>query len=301
MSEPSQLSDPKRVRAVNESGLLNSIAEADFDQLTRLAARLLNAPTALVTVISEDRQFIKSAENGSPPYVAGASQTLDMSFCKYAVASNAPLIIEDARDNELVRNSNAVAAGVIAYAGIPLETQGGDAIGALCVVDSKPRQWSNEEIENLHLLARSAMKLMDERAHRALKPPVIDERAPIKTILECLTVHLRSLGAYSALLRVSGPVDLADEERIRNEVTDSFQSMRQAFEQSADLRPSDQEDATVLKAAAAYIAASDRREHAARAFAEGGFDLAMLESTISMQMETADALRVAAVHRGVEL
>jgi signal transduction protein with GAF and PtsI domain len=301
MSEPSQLSDPKRVRAVNESGLLNSIAEADFDQLTRLAARLLNAPTALVTVISEDRQFIKSAENGSPPYVAGASQTLDMSFCKYAVASNAPLIIEDARDHELVRNSNAIAAGVIAYAGIPLETQSGDAIGALCVVDSKPRQWSDEEIENLHVLARSTMKLMDERANRAVTQPAIDENAPIKTVLDCLTLHLRSLDAYSALLRASGAVDLDEEERIRNEVTDSFQSMRHIFERSTNLKPSDEEDAALLKAVAAYIAASDRREQAARAFAEGEFDLSMLESSISMQMETADALRVTAVHRGIEL
>jgi GAF domain-containing protein len=299
MNEPPELSDKKRLKAVQDSGLLGSPREAEFDQLTRLAARLLGAPAAFVTVISDDQQFIKSAETGDAPDPTGASQPLEASFCKFAVASKRPLIVEDAREHELVKENKAVAAGVIAYAGVPLKTHGGEAIGALCVVDSKPRKWSDDEIANLHVLARSAMKLVDERT-QAGEPEEETGTRGGNDILQCVAEHLRALDDYSALLRGSAEVDLSEEARRREGVERTYRSLADRFrnvENEASLG-NDDRTSRLLQAGRAYIAASAAREEAGRAFADGRVDLAGLEGSIRTQNDASDALRIAALHLG---
>lgn len=299
MSELPELSDGKRLRALRDTGLLGSPREAEFDQLTRLAARIIGTPAAFVTVISEDQQYIKSAETGDDPDLTGVSQPLEASFCKFTVASKKPLIVEDAREHDLVRENKAVAAGVIAYAGVPLQTQGGEAIGALCVVDSKPRKWSEDEIANLHVLARSAMKLVDERTGGAERSDDDTGTQSAKDILECVAEHLRALDDYSALLRGSVEVDLNEEARRREKIERSYRSVAEMFQNAGDLaHESDARTSAMLDAGRAYISASSEREQAGREFAEGRVDLSRLESSIRRQNDAADALRISALHLG---
>lgn len=298
MNEPPELSDKKRLSAVRNTGLLGSPREAEFDQLTRLAARLLGAPAAFVTIISDDQQFIKSAETGDAPDPTGASQPLEASFCKFAVASKKPLIVEDAREHELVRENKAVAAGVIAYAGVPLKTHDGEAIGALCVVDSKPRKWSDDEISNLHVLARSAMKLVDDRSEDGERQP--EPGTPdANDILQCVAEHMRALDDYSDLLRGSADVDLNEEARRREAVERTYRSLVDEFQNEDE--PSSGADAPIsalLQAGRAYIDASADREQAGREFADGRADLTSMEASIRRQNDASDTLRVAALHLG---
>lgn len=139
-----------RLAALDRTALLDSAADEDFDRFTRLVATLLNVPVALVSLVDNDRQFFKSAIGLVEPWASARETPLTHSFCQHAVTTRLPLIIDDAARHPLVRDNGAtVELGVAAYAGVPIVTAQGDALGALCAVDSKPRVWTKEEIASL--------------------------------------------------------------------------------------------------------------------------------------------------------
>ena len=158
------LADPERLAALRETALLDSPAEGSFDRLTRLAARLLRAPMALVSLVDADRQFFKSCI-GLPDEVASARGTpLSHSFCQHAVEREQPLIIDDARMHPLVRDNAALRdLRVIAYAGIPLRTVDGFVLGSFCVIDHVPRRWTVDDLSTLSDLAASVMTEIELR------------------------------------------------------------------------------------------------------------------------------------------
>src|SRR5690349_9310240 len=119
-----------------DSSLLDSPPEEAFDRLTRLAARLLGAPVALVSFLGEDRVSSKRPIGSPDPGATRRTAPLPYSSCRRAVAPGAPLVIEDARRDPLVRSSPAIRElGWIAYAGVPLALGDGQTVGALSVVD----------------------------------------------------------------------------------------------------------------------------------------------------------------------
>jgi GAF domain-containing protein len=154
-----------RLAALQRLQVLDSPPEAAFDRLTRIACRILRAPVSLVSLVDRDRQFFKSCV-GLPEPIASARQTpLSHSFCKHVVGSGRPLIVEDARSNPLVKANPAIEEmGIVAYAGIPLVTSSGEAIGSFCVVDHRPRAWSFDEIDTLRDLAACVMHEIEGRA-----------------------------------------------------------------------------------------------------------------------------------------
>src|SRR5882672_2323990 len=153
-----QIRNAARLEALGRTSLLDSPPEEVFDRLTRLAARVLHVPSAMVSLVDGDRQFFKSSVGVPEPWASLRQTPLTHSFCKHAVASGEPFIVPDARRNTIVRDNLAVTElGVIAYAGIPLTTAEGHTLGSFCVVDTHPRQWTDEEIELLRGLAASVM------------------------------------------------------------------------------------------------------------------------------------------------
>ncbi len=163
-SKPSAVTDPRRLRALQETELLDSDAEAGFDRLTRLAARLLQAPVALVSLVDVNRQFFKSAVGLQEPLASLRETPLTHSFCQHAVESGKALIVEDATEHPLVRNNLAVGEwGVRAYAGFPLVTSSEMALGVLCVIDTNPRVWTPAQMEILADLADAAVSEIELR------------------------------------------------------------------------------------------------------------------------------------------
>jgi GAF domain-containing protein len=141
------LAEPGRLAAVSDSALLDSPAEEQFDRLARLAARVVDAPVALVSAVDRDRQFFKSCLGLPEPWATRRETPLTHSFCQHVVAAREPVVISDAREDDLLRDSLAIRdLGVIAYLGVPLITSDGHAIGTLCVIDHEPRIWKDEEI-----------------------------------------------------------------------------------------------------------------------------------------------------------
>ena len=141
------LAAPGRLAAVSDTALLDSPAEEQFDRLARLAARVVDAPVALVSAVDRDRQFFKSCLGLPEPWATRRETPLTHSFCQHVVAAREPVVISDAREDDLLRDNLAIRdLGVIAYLGVPLITSDGHAIGTLCVIDHEPRIWKDEEI-----------------------------------------------------------------------------------------------------------------------------------------------------------
>jgi GAF domain-containing protein len=150
--------DSDRLDALRATGLLDSDVTPSFDRLARLAAHVLNAPVALVSLVDSDRQFFKSCLGLPEPWASQRQSPLSHSFCQHAVASREPLLIDDAREHEVLRDNLAIRdMGVIAYAGIPLIDADGHALGTLCVIDSRPRHWTTHQVQLLGDLAASVV------------------------------------------------------------------------------------------------------------------------------------------------
>lgn len=294
--ETGGLSDANRLAAVRASGLMDTGPDDDFDRLVRLAVHLLGAPAAFVTVLDDERQYIKSAAGtlgDSPVPPGGTSTTLDRSYCRHTIALGRPLLIEDARAHELVCNNPAVEDGAIAYAGVPLAGEGGEAIGALCVVSSEPRRWSGEDVENLLVLSRSAASLLESR-----RRDVSD--APDDTLLDGAVAHLSAVNAYNRLLAADqDEFDIGREAVARRELTSSQEHLERVFE-----RTSPAEEALhpeLVQAVRQYLDASRRREEFAMTFRRGSGTLEQLEGAIALHLETADALRVLLLDHRVDM
>jgi hypothetical protein len=150
--------DPARVEALHATGLLDGVPEPAFDRLAALAARVLDAPVALVSLVDADRQVFKSCLGLPEPWGSRRETPLTHSFCQHAVARREPLIVEDAREDPILRDNLAIRdLGVVAYAGIPLIDEDGHALGTLCVIDDRPRHWTPDQVRLLRDVAASVM------------------------------------------------------------------------------------------------------------------------------------------------
>ncbi len=136
-------------------------AERAFDRITKLAARVLNAPVALISLVDSERQFFKSSVGLNEPWRSARQTPLSHSFCRHTLDTGEPLVIEDARVHPLVRDNLAVRdLDAVAYAGTPLITDG-HVLGTLCVLDHHPRVWTSDQIDSLEALGASVLSEME--------------------------------------------------------------------------------------------------------------------------------------------
>ena len=158
------IEDPARLSALQRLDILDTPPEAAFDRLTALASRLLHAPVALVSLVDHNRQFFKSQVGLTGPWADARQTPLSHSFCKYVVASEAPLIVQDAREDPRLRDNPAIAElGAVAYAGMPMTTSEGQTLGSFCALDNKPREWTAEEMATLRDLTALVMTEVELR------------------------------------------------------------------------------------------------------------------------------------------
>lgn len=147
--------EPQRLEALRALQLLDTGADPRFDALTRLAARTMGAPIALVSLVDESRQWFKSRVG-----LEVTETSREESFCAHAVQSGDMLVVPDATqdprffDNPLVTGE----LGLRAYAGVPLKTSEGFAVGTLCTFDQKPHAFTETELETLRDLAALAQR-----------------------------------------------------------------------------------------------------------------------------------------------
>lgn len=157
--------DPERLNVLQSLALLDSPVEEAFDRLTKLASKITGSPISLVTLVDADRQFFKSLIGVAEPVATGRETPLSHSFCQHTMANGEPLVIQDAREHPVLKDNPAVPDfGVIGYLGMPLTTTDGVGLGSFCVIDHKPREWSDQEIEIIKELALSVMTEIELKA-----------------------------------------------------------------------------------------------------------------------------------------
>jgi signal transduction histidine kinase len=151
-----------RLAALYALDILDSPAEQDFDDIVKLASNVCGAPMSLVSLLDSDRQWFK-ARIGTDLIETDR----DISFCAHAVLGRDLLVVPDATkdvrfaDNPLVDQDG----GVRFYAGAPLVTTDGYALGTLCVIDREPRRLDIEQLQALRALARQVTSQIELRRH----------------------------------------------------------------------------------------------------------------------------------------
>ncbi|HEV2130925.1 MAG TPA: GAF domain-containing protein, partial [Longimicrobiaceae bacterium] len=170
------LRDPERLAALRKTGLLDTPPEDVFDRLTRLATKILDVPVSFIALVDEDRDFYKSQCGFGEPLASGREIT-GTTFCHYTIPTDRPLLIRDTRADPVYREVPTVKSlGIVAYAGIPLVTSEGHALGSFCAVDFEPRQWRETDVEVLTELAASTVREIELRVEVAERRRVEEER-----------------------------------------------------------------------------------------------------------------------------
>jgi len=154
------LASPARLAALRKTGLLDTSEEERFDAFTRLAAQILGVPTVVITLVESNRQYFKSATCSNGALSAGW-QSLDKSFCQDVVLTGKPLVLSDVL---IEPGLSQRGIWLRAYAGVPLTTDDGHVLGALCALDGKPHQWTDKDLVILTALASGVMSEINRRA-----------------------------------------------------------------------------------------------------------------------------------------
>ncbi len=183
--------DPRRLQALRATGLLDGRPDAAFDRIARLAGRLLDAPIAGVGLVDAERVFLLAQLGVAEPFAARREWPLTHSPCRFVVAGDGALAIDDTRADPLLRDGPTVSElGIMAYAGVPLTTPAGHAIGTVFVADRRSHAWPSADLELLHELAEIAGRelVWAERAARGARAgdELDSERRFISAVLENL-------------------------------------------------------------------------------------------------------------------
>ncbi len=135
-----------RLAALRSLALLDSPPAEIYDRITRLAARTLGVPIALMCLVDQSRQWFKSRIG-----IDAVQTSREVSFCAHTVFERRPLLVADTTLDRRFAGNPLVTAGpmIRAYMGVPLHSSGGHCIGTLCVADTRPREFSPEELATL--------------------------------------------------------------------------------------------------------------------------------------------------------
>jgi signal transduction histidine kinase len=182
MKPPLPLNEAARLDVLREYDVLDTPPEAAFDDLARLAAQICGTPMAMVSLIDGDRQWFKAKVGTELTETAR-----DVAFCAHAIMEPDLFVVPDAKADERFVDNPLVTTGprVRFYAGAPLITPDGHALGTLCAVDQVPHQLSPEQQDALRALARQAMDQL--RLRRNLKE--LQELEALRDSLTHMIVH----------------------------------------------------------------------------------------------------------------
>lgn len=173
--------EKQRLKVLWQYDLLDTVPEEVFDDLTELAARICEAPIAMITLVDEKRQWFKSKMG-----VSVNETSRDISFCSRAIEQSELFIIPDAAMDERFAQNPLVTSDpkIRFYAGAPLITPDGYALGTLCVIDKVPRELRPEQKQALRVLARHIMTQLELRRHAGALSRANKERDRMKSELE---------------------------------------------------------------------------------------------------------------------
>ncbi|WP_251132883.1 EAL domain-containing protein [Exiguobacterium sp. s7] len=184
--------EAERMKTILRLEILNTPREERYDRISRLVARTLDMPVALISILTTDQQWIKSCQGVA---LENSSVERKWTLCDRVVTGKSALVIEDVRTAEAM-SDNPLLEGIGFYAGVPLLTRSGHVIGTLCVTDERSRRFDTEALQTLEDFARWVMAEIEltEQARRqqtleslyevtAIHEPFSDKLKRIQTVL----------------------------------------------------------------------------------------------------------------------
>jgi GAF domain-containing protein len=158
---PLPADEAERLKALQEFQVLDSMPEQAFDDIVFLASHICQTPIALVSLIDSDRQWFKARVGLGP-----TQTSRDLAFCAHAILEpDRVMQVQDATKDERFRTNPLVTGSpdIRFYAGTPLVTPDGRAIGTLCAIDRKPRELTADQLRALKALSREVMVQLELR------------------------------------------------------------------------------------------------------------------------------------------
>ncbi|MEQ9103546.1 MAG: GAF domain-containing protein [Rhodothermales bacterium] len=149
-----------RQAALRKYDILDSAPEQIYDDVTALAAHICDMPMAMISFVDQDRQWFKSRMG-----VDYWETPRNHAFCAYTIGNDGPMIVENATEDARFDENPYVTGNpdLRFYAGAPLVTPGGYAVGSLCVMDSRPGSLRSDQIEALERLSRLVVTQLELR------------------------------------------------------------------------------------------------------------------------------------------
>ncbi|BDI28440.1 hypothetical protein CCAX7_004910 [Capsulimonas corticalis] len=171
-----------------ESQILDTPPDDVFDEVTHMAAELCGVPIAAISLIDAERQWFKSIVGYESQETSRAA-----AFCAQTILQPEMLIVPDARLDERFSQNPFVTGdpNIRFYAGAPLITSEGYAIGSLCVIDQTPRELSPEKQLILQMLARQVASRIELQRQIVVQKQLIEERAATQAAMERSEMRLR--------------------------------------------------------------------------------------------------------------
>jgi GAF domain-containing protein len=160
MKPPVPFNDAARLAALREYFILDTSAEGAFEEIAGLAAFTCDVPIAMISFVDEARQWFKARIG-----ISEQETPRDVAFCAHTILRTEPLIVDDACVDQRFADSILVTEEprIRFYAGFPLITREGFALGALCAADRKPRHLTARQQDAMRFLARQVVTLLEMR------------------------------------------------------------------------------------------------------------------------------------------
>ncbi len=246
----SSAAEEARLAALDRYKILGTLPEQEYDELVQLAATICGTPLAMLTFVSREHQWHK-ASFGVPPMRTDR----DVSFCTHAIAQPDLFVVPDAACDPRFA-SNPFVAGephVRFYAGMPLMTAEGHALGTICAVDTVPRELTPAQTQALEVLSRQTMSLLELRLAVERMEDSLAECAGVETGLRESEARLRESDAKLQIACRAGGITLWEDD-LRSQQVSWSQSGAKAEETGQS------QASTVWEQALAWIYPDDRAQ-----------------------------------------